>query len=159
MKRLILMRHAESDWSGSSGTDHSRVLNARGRRGAERLGRWLKEHEYLPDRVLCSDASRTRETLLLLELQTNSVEHLRALYLAGPPEMLDLLREADGEAVLMVAHNPGCATCAQWFPVASEVREYPPGATSVIDFDVEDWGKIDWGTGRLRDYVSPRDLD
>jgi phosphohistidine phosphatase len=38
MKRLILMRHAKSDWSGGALTDHDRMLNKRGRVSAAALG-------------------------------------------------------------------------------------------------------------------------
>ena len=38
VKRLILMRHAKSDWS-ASGDDHSRPLNARGMDSAPAMGR------------------------------------------------------------------------------------------------------------------------
>uniref|UniRef100_UPI0035189862 SixA phosphatase family protein n=1 Tax=Nioella sp. TaxID=1912091 RepID=UPI0035189862 len=67
MKRLILMRHAKSDWSLGQ-PDAARPLNARGQRSAEAMGDWLREKGYLPDQILCSSAQRTRETLDLLRI-------------------------------------------------------------------------------------------
>src|SRR4029079_744372 len=58
--RLILLRHAKSDWPDVP--DRDRPLAKRGRRDAPKIGRWLREHGYLPDTVICSDARRTRQT-------------------------------------------------------------------------------------------------
>ena len=68
MLRLILMRHAKSDWSYAGLDDHARPLNKRGRTSAAALGNWLRHNEYIPDHVLCSSAERTGETLLGLGL-------------------------------------------------------------------------------------------
>jgi phosphohistidine phosphatase len=59
-RRLILLRHAKSDWPDVP--DRDRPLAKRGRRDAPKIGRWLREHGYLPDTVICSDARRTRQT-------------------------------------------------------------------------------------------------
>ena len=52
---LILMRHAKSDWSDSSLSDHDRPLNSRGQRDAPRMANWLAESDWIPDVVLSSD--------------------------------------------------------------------------------------------------------
>ena len=158
MKRLILMRHADSDWSGSNGSDHQRSLNTKGQESAKAIGHWLKTHGYVPDTVLCSDATRTRETLELLGLQNAAVSHLRTLYLASPAEILATLQEATGNTVLLIGHNPGCGICAQQLPTKSKIREYPPAATSIIEFEIEDWSQAGWGIGNLAEFVVPRDL-
>ena len=41
MKRLILMRHAKSDWSHPGRSDHDRPLNRRGVKAAPAMGAWL----------------------------------------------------------------------------------------------------------------------
>ena len=93
MRRLILMRHAKSDWSHGT-SDHDRPLNPRGRGAAEALGNWLRTEGLLPDAVLCSTAARTRETCALLNLpESCAVEHLRQLYLAEPSEIIANLRQ------------------------------------------------------------------
>ena len=59
MLRLILMRHAKSDWSHLDLSDHDRPLNNRGKASAAALGDWLRVKSYLPDQVLSSTAART----------------------------------------------------------------------------------------------------
>ena len=112
MKRLILMRHAKSDWS-ASGDDHGRPLNARGRNSAPAMGRWLADRDWLPDEVLCSTATRTRQTLTLLGLPDTRTRFERALYLADPDEIIDTLRSASGETWLLLCHNNVIGECAQ----------------------------------------------
>ncbi|WP_425099969.1 SixA phosphatase family protein [Tropicibacter sp. S64] len=161
MKRLILMRHAKSDWSFDL-EDHARPLNARGQRSAEALGDWMREKGYLPDRVLCSDSTRTRETLARAALDA-PVNYLSALYNAAPTTILDLLYDtAKGDAVLVLAHNPGMGilmeSVVQAPPDHPKFPHCPTGATLVVDFDIDSWQDLQPGSGRVVDYIVPRDL-
>src|SRR3982074_1744190 len=63
--RLLLLRHAKSDWSGKA-DDHARPLSARGKRTAPRMGACMHAKGYEPELVLCSTAERTKETLELV---------------------------------------------------------------------------------------------
>ena len=62
LRRLILMRHAESPWEGVQLPDHQRPLGERGHQQATRTGSVLAARGWIPDIVLSSDATRTRET-------------------------------------------------------------------------------------------------
>ncbi|MEC3861427.1 histidine phosphatase family protein [Mesobacterium sp. TK19101] len=159
--RLILMRHAKSDWSEPGLDDHDRPLNGRGRKSAKALGAWLRGKGYLPDQVLCSSALRTRETLDRLRIEALvSVEG--RLYHASPNVMWDSLSEATGQTVLMVGHNPGIAEfaagCVAQPPAHSRFFAYPTGATLVVDFEAPDWSHVRCATGTVWDFVVPRDL-
>jgi phosphohistidine phosphatase len=163
MKRLILMRHAKSDWSGGATTDHARALNARGRESAAALGKWMRETGLHPDQVLCSSAERTQETLALLQVPADvKTDLLRALYLAEPQKILSLLRKATGEVVLIIGHNPGIGEMAARLlhdlPSDQRFHNYPTGATLVADFHVDEWKKASWGIAQLAHFVVPRDL-
>jgi phosphohistidine phosphatase len=163
MKRLILMRHAKSDWSGMGASDHDRPLNARGTRDAKALGQWLREKGLTPDRVLCSTATRTRQTLDLLELDgAPAVVFTRDLYLADAEEMRAVLKAADGETVLLIAHNPGIGDMAEMVadvvPDADGLHHYPTGATLVTTHQIDSWDALEWGTGHITHIVVPRDL-
>ncbi|MGH8513640.1 MAG: SixA phosphatase family protein, partial [Gammaproteobacteria bacterium] len=39
-RRLLVMRHAKSDWDSGAGSDFDRPLAKRGERDAPRMGRW-----------------------------------------------------------------------------------------------------------------------
>ena len=161
MTRLILIRHAKSDWSQGL-DDHARPLNARGREAAGRIGAWLAAEGHLPDRVLCSTATRAQETSALV---WEGADHappqsdLHALYHAAPATMLEAAQKAEGAVVAMVAHNPGMAMLAGMLaatrPDHPRFDDYPTGATTVLEFD----GPPAAGQGRVVAFMVPRDLD
>jgi len=163
MKRLILMRHAKSDWSSGAVSDHDRPLNARGRRAATGLGDWMRAQGLRPDQVLCSSAERTGETYLRLALGGDVAVHFsRALYLATADEILHALRGASGDTVLMLGHNPGIGVAAGAVlteqPQHPKFAQYPSGATLVADFEITRWCDADWGKAAARHFVVPREL-
>ena len=163
MLRLSLMRHAKSDWDDPLLSDHDRPLNGRGRRSARALGDWMRSRHYQPEQVLSSSAERTGETLLGLELvPTPETIFTRALYLAGPDVMMDVLSTATAPTVLMIGHNPGIGALAQRLaqspPDHPRFADYPTGATLVCDFEADSWAQIRWHQGQVVDFVVPREL-
>ena len=160
---LILTRHAKSDWSTQTPSDHARPLNARGRKSASVLGDWIRALPagQRPQQALSSSAARTRETLALMELSIAETFTER-LYLATPEVMLRALQEAEAERVLMLGHNPGIAEFAHQLvdhtPDHARFEDYPTGATTLIQFDICKWSDLRLGTGRVLDFVVPREL-
>ena len=160
-RRLILMRHAKSSWDDPMLSDHARALNGRGRRSAKTLGHWLRKHDYLPDEVLCSSSTRTRETLDRLTLDAPT-RFLDCLYHASPATMFKELSRAKGACVLMLGHNPGIAGFAEDLvshaPDHPRFVDYPTCATLVVDFDVNDWSDMTPASGAPLAFVIPREL-
>lgn len=161
--RLILMRHAKSDWDDPTASDHERVLNARGRQNASALGVWLAAHGYRPDLALVSDASRTGETWLRLSQAWANPPEVRfqpAFYNASPDVLLGAIRKATVPCLLVLAHNPGIGMLAEHLsakaPAHPRFLDYPTGSTLVLEFDAASWADI--GKGQVRDFVIPADL-
>lgn len=118
-RRLILMRHAKSAWDTGAASDHARPLSERGRRDAPRIGQRLLCLGWKPDRVVLSDALRTRQTLEYLfgeETDTLDVALEPQLYLGGIDEIRDTLLEQDDayQTVLILGHNPGWEDALGW---------------------------------------------
>ena len=161
MKRLILMRHAKSDWGDPGLPDTARPLNKRGRRAATALGDWLHNTDALPDQILCSTATRAQETCARLALPLPP-DLLDRLYMAEPPAMLAALRRARGDTVLMIGHNPGIAGFAARLlaapPDHDRFDDYPTGATLIAEFDIDDWTDLQERTGRAVEFITPRAL-
>jgi phosphohistidine phosphatase len=162
---LLLIRHAKSDWGSPSLSDHERPLNERGRRDAPPMGRWIAERGLMPSEVLCSDATRTRETLdLMLPAWSPAppVSHRRDLYHATPEAMLAVLAEAEADRVALVAHNPGigllAGQLAREAPDHPRWEDYPTCAVAALSFDARHWAELRDGTGNLLAYVIPADL-
>ena len=162
-RRLILTRHAKSDWQDGL-SDHDRTLNDRGHESAAAIGRWLAENGYVPDVACLSTAQRVVETWEEIAPRLGaevSVSWNRELYLSSPDTLLTKLAEQTAHTVIMIAHNPGMGSLAQLLAEEPPQREafdrFPTCATLVMDFDADDW-QIEPLTGRVVDFVVPRDL-
>jgi phosphohistidine phosphatase len=110
-RRLIVLRHAKSDWS-TGVADHDRPLAARGRREAVLAGLWLRENAVDIDLVVCSSAKRARQTWKLVAKQLGDAATVRSddrLYAAAARTLLGVVGEIPGSAhaVLLIGHNPG----------------------------------------------------
>lgn len=165
MKRLILTRHAKSSWDDPTAPDHDRPLNERGKAAAADLGQWLASRGYVPEQVLCSDAERTRKTWSGISPAlpgTPAMELKPALYHAGPDVMLAVLRHATTDTVMMIGHNPGIAEFAERLtahpPLHADFARYPTGATLVVDFAVDRWADVGFGSGITIDFTIPREI-
>ena len=170
MVRLLLLRHAKSDWGAPDLADHDRPLAERGRHDAPRIGAALRAGGHVPVRVLCSTALRARHTLDLVagEMALEAAaEFLPEIYEGGPQQILDLARSANGGAqtLMMVGHNPAfheaalalCGAGGEALRTAMEAK-FPTCTFAVIDFP-DGWSKVGWGAGCLVAFLRPRDLE
>lgn len=126
--RLLLVRHAEA---APGHPDELRALTSQGRRQARELGKRLaREH---PDALLTSPLLRARETAEAIGraagLAAEASDRL------GPGASADdvLLAVAGrGETVVVVGHNPDCATIAAELG-ADAPAGFPPAGVVAID--------------------------
>lgn len=162
MRQLLLLRHAKSAWDDPLADDFDRALNDRGQKAAQSLGDWIRHNNLMLDQVLCSAAARTVETweLMLLDAEVRFSE---GLYHAGPDRMLSALQKASGERVMLIGHNPGIAALAAMLvrsaPVHSRFGDYPTGALTVTEFDIDDWADLVPRQGRVLHFLTPRDIE
>lgn len=107
----MLMRHAKSDWDSDAVDDHSRPLNDRGVRSANRMGEVLRDLGLIPGLVISSTATRARSTAELARLSGGWDSRLvldERLYGASFPEVLRIAAEhgGDHDRILLVGHEP-----------------------------------------------------
>ena len=86
-----------------------------------------------------------------------------SLYHADPADILSTLRGAGTVAtVLVLGHNPGIRVAADLLaavpPNHMEFERYPTAATTLFDFDIPNWSELNWGMGRVDDFIVPRML-
>ena len=170
MRRLMLLRHAKSDWTRPGARDHERTLASRGREAAPRIGAYMVHHGLNPDLALCSTAARARETWDLVAkafAQKPPVVFEERLYEAGANALLDVVKETKSSvhALLLTGHNPGLHDFAQRLIASGDTdarerlrEKFPTGALAVIDFAVDDWRNLHPRSGRLDRLVLPRML-
>jgi phosphohistidine phosphatase len=108
MPTLAVVRHAKSDWTHDL-PDDQRPLNARGRRDAPAMGRWLTDNLDPLDLVICSTAVRARETWALATVAANAVTYDERVYAASSQDLMSVLDELpdDVTAAALIGHNPG----------------------------------------------------
>lgn len=175
MRRLLLLRHAKTERDSPSGLDRERRLDARGREDAPALGSYMSDHKLVPDLVLISPATRTRETWQLLapafkaEVET---EFVGPLYGADAREVLQIVRAASGRAddtdlksIMVVGHNPGLHELSVELigKASAEDREaleenLPTSGLTVFTFAIDDWNDVSARHGTLERFVNPRRL-
>jgi phosphohistidine phosphatase len=163
LRRLVLLRHAKSDWPEDV-ADHDRPLAPRGRRDAPLVGRWLVRSGYLPDAVVCSTARRARETweLAAAGLPAPPVPRVESrVYEATVLGLLMLVRELPDElrTVVFVGHNPGLAELAVGLaaPPPYPPASFPTAAVAVLGIPGP-WSSAGPGEARLLSFATPADM-
>ena len=171
MRRLMLLRHAKSDWSAPGARDHDRPLSTRGRESAPKMGAYMARHALVPDLILTSTAARASETLSLLLpafAKPPKVMPDKRLYEAKDDALLGVIKETPRivHSLLLVGHNPGLAELASLLMASGDVEmrqrlieKFPTAALAVIDFALDDWSKLHPKAGRLDRFVVPRALE
>jgi phosphohistidine phosphatase len=164
-RRLYLLRHAKSSWKEPGLADHDRPLAGRGRRAAKTIRRYLKTRAIDPDLVLCSTATRARQTLEGIEpaLGRGSVRVESDFYGAGSAALLARLREipAGVRSVMVIGHNPGLQDLALLLARdgSEELAEkFPTAALATLAFRGS-WAALNRGEAELIEFIRPRDLD
>jgi phosphohistidine phosphatase len=171
MRRLLLLRHAKAERSLPGAADRERMLTEDGRQEASLLGRYLTRHALMPDRVLVSPAARALETWTCAARSLSPAPDtatVESLYDATAHDILAAIRAVGAAAptVLAIGHNPGLHEAAVTLVAAGDLdarerlREgLPTCGLAVIDFVLDDWGKLHWRSGRLERFVTPRSLE
>ena len=157
-RELILLRHAHAGPGDAGQADIDRPLSAEGLAEAEAAGRWLADNGLVPDRVLCSPARRTRETLEAVLAVTGYVEQRLepSIYEATPGTLFGLLQaHSDVERLLLVGHNPGLERLVALVNSGQtgDYRGMPAGAVAVLSLPAD--APIEPGLGRLTAFWWP----
>ncbi|RZZ84072.1 SixA phosphatase family protein [Pseudoxanthomonas winnipegensis] len=158
MRELILLRHAHAEPALPGQSDFDRPLAPHGQAEAEAAGRWIKDQRLIPDRVLCSPARRTRETLEAVLATTGYVEQRleQAIYEATAGTLIGLAdTHRDVDRLLLLGHNPGLEQLAALLHSGStsDYRGMPTGSVVVLTF-AED-GPIEPGAASLSAFWWP----
>lgn len=171
MLRLLLLRHAKSDWGDPSQDDIDRPLNARGRAAARTMAAYFADQDLLPDLILCSSSQRTRETLahLLPFLDGEYDIQVQAdLYDQNEDSYVPVLQKEGGSArtLLLIGHNPAIEETALALvgsgpedAIEDLGMKFPTGALAVLDFQTDTWAKLEPESGHLDRFVKPRNLE
>ncbi len=159
MRNLMLLRHGKSDWDAGAADDHSRPLNSRGIRSAERMGEVIRDLGIVPDLVVSSTATRARSTAELARLAGGWGSRLvleEALYGASVAETLAVVAvHGDRHArVMLVGHQPTWSMTVTHLTGGSVAMR--TAACADIELATSDWASIRGSSGTLLTLLQPR---
>lgn len=163
-RTLLLMRHAKSDYPEGV-ADHDRPLAPRGIREAGLAGDWLRAHVPAIDAVLCSTATRARQTLARTEVDA-PVRYSERLYGAVPGTMIEEINHTadDVSTLLVVGHEPTTSELAliladddRTDPLVVEgiSAKFPTSAIAVLSVTGA-WQELEPGRAALTGFEVPR---
>lgn len=168
MKTLTLVRHAKSSWKDSTLGDRERPLNKRGEHDAPLMSKRIIAAGIRPSLIISSPAVRAWSTAKILAQEMNyPLEFLQredSLYLASQDSILDVLvaQEAEFNNVLLVGHNPGLTTFANYLSPGL-TDNLPTAGVVSVSFEQDDWNLYERPTTSLLAYDYPklalRDID
>lgn len=122
------------------------------------MGARLKALGWVPDVVLSSTATRTRQTWAAAAehlAPAAPVTFLPKLYLSGQRTVLPLLAEQTAETVMLIGHNPG------WEALASALAGQPITMTTcnavLLTSDAPDWPAAVRAPWTLIELLRPRE--
>lgn len=160
MKKLLLIRHAKSDWSHRGLDDHDRPLNERGKKDAPDMARRLVDKDLEPDLLLTSTARRAFRTALrfaeVFGFERDRILEDGRLYLAEPEHMLEVLRGLPERhaCVAVFGHNPGISELVEVLAGAT-LGDMPTCAVATLEFEGA-FTALAPGTCELVDYDFPK---
>lgn len=163
MRTLLLLRHAKSDYPGGV-DDHARPLAPRGIREAGLAGDWLRAEAPPIDAVLCSTATRTRQTLERTGIDA-PVSFVDRIYDATPGIVLGEINGVADEVqtLLVIGHEPvmsglalGLAGAGSGAGVVAEIEsKYPTSAMALLRVPTS-WRELELGGAQLAGFHIPR---
>lgn len=167
MKTLILIRHAKSDWDNANLTDFERPLSERWIKETKFVSKILKKLELKTDLILCSSATRTRETLEWIweeiDADNKKIEYVKWIYdnhmALSMDYYLELLWNVDNknDRVAIIWHNNFITKLLRlitWNDYISMETLW----VAIIDFDIEKRENISKNKWKLVFFLSPKDL-
>jgi phosphohistidine phosphatase len=163
-RTLLLLRHAKSDYPDGV-ADHERPLAPRGIREAALAGDWLRANAPAIDAVLCSTATRTRQTLERTQIDA-PVTFADRLYDATPGAVIEEINGVDPgvETLLVIGHEPAMSNVALGLaaidgsnPTAAQniSTKYPTSAIALLRTDGP-WEQLALGGAALITFHVPR---
>ena len=146
MRLITLLRHAKAVPEFAGG-DFLRPLSKRGLAQAREAASTCQTEAWIPDLILASPATRTRETARIISESLRPPAKLctdPALYLAPPAKLLDALAALPDTArhVLLVGHNPGLSELAASLLHEPSLDSLQTGKTIRLKLTLPAWSGI-----------------
>ena len=161
MKKLLLVRHAKSDWDNIKLSDFDRPLNERGKRNAPEMAKRLIKKDIIPQHIVSSPAKRAYSTAKYFAeafgFEKKDIQKEEDIYEASADTLLKTINKFDNkyDFIAMFGHNPGITTLTVGL-CGAHVFNIPTCGMVLIEFPFEDWAMVSYGTGDQKMYDYPK---
>ncbi|TYA72011.1 SixA phosphatase family protein [Seonamhaeicola marinus] len=160
MKRLIIIRHAKSSWEFDV-IDHERPLKNRGISDAHLVSKHLKQMNLSVDKILSSDAVRTKLTADIfvknLGLETLDIEFKYKLYDFEGRDLLETVKNCDNtiNTLMIFGHNHAITAFVNTYG-DKFIDNVPTSGAVILDFNITNWNRLT--KGKTEACIFPRDF-
>jgi phosphohistidine phosphatase len=160
---LWIIRHAKSSWANVGQADFDRPLNDRGNKDGKRMIRWMRTQDERPQRIVASDAFRTRATSEFVrkgfEIPKEHVQFDHRVYEASLETLLRVVREFPGDcpSVALVGHNPGSTELINVLVGRQVIDNLPTFGVAMLDVPLP-WTDVTAGCATLVALHTPKSL-
>lgn len=161
IKRLLLIRHAKSDWGNPSTKDFDRPLNKRGTLNAPAMAQRMVSQKIYPDLIMSSPALRAITTAVFFakewEIPQKYIQTDKSIYEADIKALLKVVNhfENTSNCVALFGHNPGLTDFTNYL---SDVNIYnmPTCSIVMLEFPFEDWNLVSGSTAKVLLFDYPK---
>jgi len=149
MKKLILIRHAKSEWENQT-SDFDRPIKESGIKKSLIVAAELKQKlDFNLDKIYCSSAMRTKETAEIFMMQLNPdyiVKFEEDLYTFNLNELTEFIRNIPNKYnnVMIFGHNEGLTDFINHFG-NKKIDNLSTSGTVCLEFN-SSWNSIEKGT-------------
>ena len=125
------------------------------------MGKEMAALGYVPELIVSSPAERALQTAKhVINAAGFDAELIfdRSIYAAGLNTLYGVVGSIpdDYSSSMITGHNPGFEQLVH--SLIGEYRRMPTAALAVIDIDIHRWSDLRMGSGKLRDYLIPKEL-
>lgn len=165
MKKLIIMRHAESHPDHSGLNDRERPLSGDGLEELELVRKSLQKETQGLSLVLCSGVKRTRQTLEGIKaVLPSSCDYMfeDGLYHASAPSLVTRFKDVEDiyDFVMVIAHNPGVSDFLNLVihstqPPSRLPKMFPPAGVAIFEGNFKKWKDANPALFTLQSFLMP----
>lgn len=158
MKKLILVRHAKSDWPEET-EDFDRPLADKGLQDALKMSKFLKNSNVAIDYLVSSPAVRALNTCKIFN-QTYRLNYITNEKLYNPSEnnfqsvIYDLNDNVD--SVAFFSHNNGISNFAN--SISEDIFHFPTCGVAGFEINCDSWSNFDGADKKLLFFYEPNKL-
>ncbi len=158
MKRLILVRHAKSDWPVDT-EDFDRPLADKGLQDALKMSKFLKNNGILIDYFVSSPATRALNTCKIFrEVYRQTFTTNDKLYNPVEKNFNSVIYDLDDSinTVALFSHNNGISNFAN--SITDNILHFPTCGVAGFDIDCDSWLDFDGANKKLVFFYEPNKI-